>query len=99
MVDAHVVNAVASDHQLAIDVPAGTSELRFHLVAVDIPIVSGTGVIAAGMHVDFGQHIERVSLAGIGTDAYEIRAVSKMPAGGITAEIRFAETPSHPTRV
>jgi hypothetical protein len=35
-----------------------------------------------------------VSLARIGTDAYEIRVVWNLPAGGITAELRFAETPS-----
>ena len=91
MIDPHEVRAVASDHLLEIEVPGPTSELRFRLFSTDEPVVAGTRVIAAGMGVTFGRDIVLVALAGIGADAYEIRAVSKSTAAGINMDIRFAE--------
>jgi hypothetical protein len=90
MVDAHEVHAVASDHRLRIDVPAGVSELRFRLISNDAPNVEETAVTTAGMRVTFGADIARVALTGIGTDAYEIRATAATSIAGIRADIRFA---------
>ena len=92
MVDAHEVHAVASDHQLVIDLPAGPSELRFRLSSTEPPIVEASAVTAAGMRVTFGAEISRVTFTSIGTDAYEIRATPATSAGGIQADIRFRET-------
>jgi hypothetical protein len=91
LVDPHEVHAVASDHELAIDVPP-VAELRFRLLSADARIVDGTAVIAAGMCVTFAGDIARVSLASIGTDVYEIRAVSPSTATGTHAHVRFTET-------
>jgi hypothetical protein len=91
MVDAHEVHAVASDHRLRIDVPAGVSELRLRLLSTDPPNVEETAVVAAGMRVTFGAEISRVVLTGIGTDAYEIRATPATSTAGIRADIRFGE--------
>jgi hypothetical protein len=92
MIDAHQVRAVASDHQLEIEIPGTTSDLRFRLLSPHDPIVDGTGVIAAGMRVAFGGDVTRVSLANVGAGTYEIRAVSKSTEAGTNVDIRFAET-------
>jgi hypothetical protein len=90
MVDAHEVHAVASDHHLVIDVPAGPSELRFRLSSTETPIVDETAVAAAGMRVTFGADIASVSLTRIGTDAYVIGA-TPASTGNIHVDIRFGE--------
>jgi len=91
MIDAYVVRAVAADHLLTIEVPAGASDLRFRLVCSGAPVVDDAGLIAAGMRVTFGPDIVRVSVTRLGTDSYELRAVAKS-ATGIITELRFAET-------
>jgi hypothetical protein len=91
LVDAHEVHATATDHRLAIVVPGGASELRFCLYCTDDPVVSGTVVSAAGMDVDFASGIARVSVAKVGDELHEVRAVSARDAGGIAAELRFTE--------
>ncbi|MDQ1481695.1 MAG: hypothetical protein QOI44_2556 [Actinomycetota bacterium] len=90
MVDAHEVHAVASDHHLVIDVPAGASEFRFRLRSTEDPIVGEVAVTAAGMQVTFGADIATVTLSSIGTDAYEIGATPVSP-GDIHLDIRFRE--------
>jgi hypothetical protein len=92
LLDPHEVHAVASDHELAIDVPGVAAELRFHLRSSDAPIVEGTDVIAAGMRVTFRGDVARLALAIAGAGAYEIRAVSKPTAAGTTALVTFTET-------
>jgi hypothetical protein len=58
------------------------ADLRFRLLCADARIVDGTAVIAAGMCVTFAGDVARLSLASIGTDAYEIRAVWRdLPEG------------------
>jgi hypothetical protein len=92
LVDPHEVHAVASDHELTIDVPPVAADLRFRLFTADAPILDGTAVIVAGMCVTFGGSIANVSLTSVDTDAYEIRAVSKAGTVGIHAEIQFTGT-------
>jgi hypothetical protein len=95
MVDPHEVHAVASDHQLVIDVPGIAADLRFRLQTTDRPVVTGTAVTASGMQMAFIEAIASVSLAHIGIDAYEIRAVpSNAGASGISTVIRFREARS-----
>jgi hypothetical protein len=92
MVDPHEVHAVASDHHLVIEVPGAASELRFLLYTTDRPVANGTAVTASGMRVGFAGEIASVSLANIGIDAYEIRAVpSNAGASGISTVVRFIE--------
>jgi hypothetical protein len=93
LVDAHEVHAVASDHGLAITVPADATELRFRSIASALPDVDGNSVNAAGMRVTFGADIERVTLEAAGADTYEIRAFPRDSTTAITCEIRFAEIP------
>ena len=92
LIDAHEVRAVASDHQLEIEVPGTSSELRFRLLSTQEPAVDGTSVVATGIRVTFGRDVARVSLASVGAGAYEIRAVSKSAEAGINIDIRFAES-------
>jgi hypothetical protein len=92
MVDAHVVRAVASDHHLVIDVPAGASELRFHLTSTGAPDIEETAVTAAGMRVTFGADIARVTLRPIGTETYEILVTPATSIGPMPVDIRFRET-------
>jgi hypothetical protein len=92
MVDAHVVRAVASDHHLVIDVPAGASELRFHLTSTGAPNLEEKAVSAADMRVTFGADIARVTLGRIGTETYEIRVTPATSIGPMPVDIRFRET-------
>jgi hypothetical protein len=92
LLDPHEVHAVASDHELSIDVPGVGAELRFRLLSMQEPAVDGTSVVATGMRVTFGGDVARVSLAGVGAGAYEIRAVSKSAEAGINIDVRFAES-------
>lgn len=91
MIDAHEVHAVASDHRLVIEVPAGAPGVRFRLISTDTPTLESAAVIAAGMRMTFGAGIERVLLAGNGTDVYEIRATPATTTVGIKVDIRFTE--------
>jgi len=92
MVDAHEVHAVASDHQLEIDVPGTATGLRFRLQTTDRPVASGTAVTASGMRMEFTEAIASVSLAHVGIDGYEILAIpSPAGASGISTVLRFTE--------
>ena len=92
LVDAHKVRAVAEDHRLALEVPAGAGELRFRLISTDAPVADGPGLTAAGMAMTFDGDIARVVVASVGRETYEIRAVPGDAAGGITTGIQFRET-------
>jgi hypothetical protein len=91
MVDAHEVQAVAEDHHLVIDVPAGASELRFRMISTETPEVDATTIAAAGMLVTFGADIARLTLAEKGIDEFEIRALPATATGAIRADLRFRE--------
>jgi hypothetical protein len=91
MLDAREVRAVASDHRLVVEVPAGAVELRFRLIASSLPLVDGDSVTAAGMRVTFGAGIEGVTREEVGTDTYEIHAFAKDANAAVTCDIRFTE--------
>lgn len=91
LVDAHKLRAFASDHRLTIDVSRGSADLRFRLYSTDVPIVGGTGVTAAGMHLTFGAGVASVSVTTVGDDLYELRATGAGAASEIHTDIRFTE--------
>jgi len=92
MVDAHEVHAVASDHQLEIDVPGTATGLRFRLQTTDRPVATGTAVTASGTQMELTEAIASVSLAIVGIDGYEILAIpSPAGASGISTVLRFTE--------
>jgi hypothetical protein len=90
LIDAHVVRAVAADHELAIEVDAGVDALRFHLCSNDVPVALGVGVTVAGMRVEFTHGVAGVSIAEIGPELYEI-GTTPASAGAVSTAMRFVE--------
>jgi hypothetical protein len=92
LVGAHEVRAVAADHRLVIDVPAGAAELRFHLISTADPRSENSAVVAAGMRIDFGAVVAPVVLTKMSTETYEIRATPVAGDDGFATTIEFTET-------